>query len=74
MSGIPLSTLGRITAGQETGRFVEVVDDNESTGGFLIYTYADDARSPEIFDAWVETIADVESYFEESGWQVAWTA
>jgi hypothetical protein len=73
MSGIPLRTIGRITAGHEKGRFVEVIDDNASTGGFLIYTYANEARAPEVFDAWVETMEDVEKYFEESGWQVAWT-
>ena len=47
-------------------------DDSAASGGFQIYTYADDERSPEVFDAWVESFADVESYFRESGWNVDW--
>jgi hypothetical protein len=69
---IRLETLGRILEGDETGRVVEVWDDSANTGGFLIFTYADVDRSPEVFDAWVATMADVESYFAESNWRVHW--
>lgn len=69
---IPLSTLGQIVNGRETGRFVEVIDDSLRTGGYLIFTYADAERSPEVFDSWVETFADVEAYFRESDWRVDW--
>jgi hypothetical protein len=67
-----LGTLGKITAGQEAGRVVEVIDDFENSGGFLIFTYADMDRSPEVFDSWVQTIIDVDLYFDESGWEVEW--
>ncbi len=70
---IPLGVIGRILRGDERGRFVEVVDDGPRTGGFLIFTYADADRSPEVFDAWVKTLDAVESYFRESGWSVEWT-
>jgi hypothetical protein len=72
MRDLRVGVLGRIVAGEEVGRVVEVVDDSENTGGYLIMTYADTARSPEVFDTWVESIVDVESLFEESGWEVEW--
>ncbi len=58
--------------GQEAGRIVEVIDDFKNSGGFLIFTYADVNRSPEVFDSWVETITDVDQYFDESGWKIEW--
>jgi hypothetical protein len=58
--------------GTEVGRIVEVIDDAENTGGFLIVTYANYDRGPEAFDAWVESIVDVELYFDERGWEVEW--
>jgi hypothetical protein len=67
-----LDTLGRITNGTEAGRVVEVVDDAENTGGFLIFTYADLNRSPEVFDSWVASIVDVELYFDDAGWEIDW--
>ena len=72
MDELPVGVLGEIVAGTDTGRFVEIVDDGENTGGFLIVTYADADRSPVVFDAWVESIIEVEMYFEESGWSVRW--
>ena len=74
MRELRLGELGMITAGRETGRVVEVVDDTSNTGGYLIFTYADTARSPEVFDAWVPSIVDVDLYFDESGWEVEWIA
>jgi hypothetical protein len=51
MRDLRLSTLGRITSGDARGRVVEVIDDARNTGGFLIFTYADVDRSPEVYDA-----------------------
>jgi hypothetical protein len=72
MRDLRLGTLGRIKAGQELGRIVEVIDDSENSGGFLIFTYADMDRAPEVFDSWVESIIDVDVYFDASGWEVEW--
>ena len=72
MSDVRLGTLGRIVGGEEVGRVVEVLDDSPRTGGYLIFTYADVERSPDVFDSWQATLADVESYFEESHWEVEW--
>lgn len=67
-----LGTLGHIRVGDDAGRVVEVIDDRSNSGGFLICTYADADRSPEAFDSWVETIVDVEAYFDECGWRIEW--
>jgi len=67
-----VGVLGEIVAGHELGHFVKVMDDTENTGGFLIVTYADAERSPEVFDSWVESIIEVDKYFEELGWRVQW--
>ena len=72
MIDIRLHTIGEILDGDEVGRFVEVLDDFDNSGGYLIMTYADESRSPEVFDAWVENIIDVENFFEESSWTVQW--
>jgi hypothetical protein len=72
MRELPVGVLGRITTGDESGRVVEVVDDSQNTGGFLIFTYADLARSPEAFDAWAPSIVDVELYFDDRSWEVEW--
>jgi hypothetical protein len=72
MTTVRLATLGRIQSGEETGRVVEVLDDTTRTGGYLIFTYADIDRSPEVFDSWVENLESVEKYFEESGWEIDW--
>ncbi|HXJ65387.1 MAG TPA: hypothetical protein VNN79_16650 [Actinomycetota bacterium] len=70
MRKLRIGVLGRIIAGEGTGRVVEVVDDAANTGGFLIFTYADEDRSPEVFDSWVESIVDVELFFDHREWVV----
>jgi hypothetical protein len=64
--------VGLIVEGSEVGRWVEVLDDQASTGGYLVVTFSDSHRSPPIFDAWVESIVDVQRYFVECGWTIRW--
>lgn len=72
MRDLRIGVLGRIAAGRGAGRVVEVVDDSERTGGYLIFTYADLDRSPEVFDSWLPSIVDVELFFDDNGWEVDW--
>ena len=72
MRDLRVGVLGRIVAGDDAGRFVEVLDDANSSGGFLILTYDHLDRSGNAYDSWVESIVDVDLYFEESGWDVEW--
>jgi hypothetical protein len=74
MRDLRVGVLGRIVAGDDTERFVEVLDDTNSSGGFLILTYDNVDRSGNAYDSWVESIIDVELYFAESGWDVEWMA
>ena len=69
---IPLGMLGRIVNCEGARRAVEALDDSERTGGYLIFTYADTARSPEVFDSWVEDRQGVKTFFRDSGWQIEW--
>lgn len=72
MQKLPIGCLGRILAGPEKGRVMEIVDDSDRTGGFLVLTYSDFNRSPEVFDVWFESYDDLLAGFEETGWQVEW--
>lgn len=72
MSNLRVGVLGRIVAGEGAGRIVEVADDTETSGGFLILTYDSVDRSGNAYDSWVESIVDVELYFAETGWEVKW--
>jgi len=74
MRDIRLATIGRIIAGEDVGRYVEVIDDWADSGGFLILTFDAADRSGNGHDSWVETIVDVDLYFEECGWDVEWLA
>jgi len=60
MRDLRIGELGRIVAGDDTGRFVEVLDDAPLSGGFLFLTYDKVDRSGNAFDSWVESIEDVE--------------
>ena len=72
MRDIRVGVVGRISAGDEAGRYVEVLDDSASSGGFLIQMYERSDRSGEGHDAWVGSIVDVDFYFDEAGWSVEW--
>jgi hypothetical protein len=72
MRDLRVGVLGRIVAGDDAGRFVEVTDDTSSSGGFLILTFDNVDRSGNAYDSWVESIVDVELYFADSGWEVEW--
>ncbi len=74
MATVPLECVGRITVGPEAGQFVLVRDDQEQTGGFLIFQSAapDVFSAPEVFDAWVEQREGLDAFFADAGWAVEW--
>ena len=69
-----LEQVGRITTDPDTGQFVLVRDDQERTGGFLIFQFSasDIFSASEVFDSWVERRDDLEAFFSAAGWDVAW--
>ena len=74
MTTILFEQVGRITYGAETGRFVLVRDDQERTGGFLIFKSSapDVFSASEVVDDWVEHLSDLEAFFVETEWDVEW--
>jgi hypothetical protein len=72
MSDFRIGVLGFIVAGEEAGRWVEVIDDQAESGGFLIFTFGDRERCGEVFDTWVESMIDVERQFDFWGWEIRW--
>ena len=68
---IKVGRVGRIVAGQELGCYAKVINDEASTGGFLILT----AKTPDMkdgFDSWVEDRESLQRFFEEAEWVVEW--
>lgn len=76
MTDIPFEQVGRITAGPQAGQFVLVRDDEERTGGVLVFQSSapDVLSAPEVFDMWVEGRGDLDAFFAEAGWAVDWKA
>ncbi len=70
---IEIGKIGLIESGDDEGSQVKVLDDSESTGGFLILTGKNlsDPNS-EAFDSWVENIEELHGYFKESNWVIKW--
>jgi hypothetical protein len=73
---IPLEVEGQVINSSHIGHTVKVADDQEATGGFLIYEWWQESSGPNqngAFDSWVESEADLEQFFVESGWVVQWS-
>ena len=70
---IEIGKIGIIESGDEAGFHVQVIDDSESTGGYLILTGKNlSDPNTEAFDSWVANEQELESYFNESKWQIKW--
>ena len=72
---IPLNTAGDVIGSKHRNHKIKVVDDSESTGGFLIYEWWDGSDGPNsnhAFDSWVETLADAQQFIVEAKYRVAW--
>jgi hypothetical protein len=74
IGSIPLGVQGRVTNSNPPNMHVLVEHDAKDTGGYFIYQWPPDtdASGPCTFDDWVETAEDLQSYFEESGWDIVW--
>lgn len=73
---IRIGVVGKIVQGKSKGLYLEILDDSENTGGYLLTTAVhrdrERARWGETWDDWVETRQDLEAVFEEVGWVVDW--
>lgn len=68
---IKIGHLGHIKVGDDAGSFLKIVDDRESTGGFLVLVGLNKDFS-DGSDNWVENEEKLEAYFTVSGWEIEW--
>lgn len=72
---IQINKIGLILEGNDKGWYVRIEDDTQNTGGYLIHTFNSldlEDIDRQGFDSWVESIIDLEAYFQESSWKVKW--
>lgn len=78
MKVVPIGIKGLVVSGEHEGWFVEVSDDRDISGGFLI-VFTKNATGintiNEAYDNWVESYEDVVTFFydgEETEWVITW--
>ena len=65
MTAILFEQVGHTTNGPEAGQFMLVRNDQERTGGFLVFQSSapDVFSAPKMFDSWVERSSDLDAFF-----------
>ncbi|MBD8871689.1 hypothetical protein [Rhodanobacter sp. DHB23] len=74
---IPLDTIGEIRNSEKAEHRVLVSGDTESTDGLFIYEWWVGSNGPNAnnaFDSWVADRQELQQFFKEAGWDVAWPA
>ena len=70
---IEIDKIGIIISGDELGNQIKIIDDRESTGGYLILTGKELSNlNVEAFDNWVSSKHELNEYFKESHWKINW--
>lgn len=68
---IRIGQIGKIISGDDCGMYLKIMDDSDSTGGYLILTSFNIDMS-DGFDNWTESYATLVQYFVESDWVIEW--
>lgn len=71
MEDILIDKVGKIITGDDAGMYLKVLDDTNSTGGFLIII-SKERNMKSGFDSWVEDRESIKKFFQESNWTVEW--
>lgn len=74
---IQIDAVGDVLNSRRVGHRIKVVDDADSTGGFLIYEWWEGSDGPNgqaAFDSWVPDEDSLRRFFTEAGWSIAWPA
>ncbi|MFJ9109675.1 hypothetical protein [Streptomyces sp. NPDC102283] len=70
---IEIDDVGRMTAGDECGKFVRIEELPDDPPSYLILI----AEDPEFLDGcgdhWVENREDLDRFFTEARWEVEWS-
>lgn len=69
---IKIGAVGRISSGDEQGKYVKIQELPDDPPSYLILTAADRDFRHDGGDAWVEDRASLSQYFEEAHWIVEW--
>ncbi|WP_409062447.1 hypothetical protein [Streptomyces sp. SYP-A7185] len=69
---IKIGVLGKITHGDEAGRFVFIKELPDDPPGYLVLTAADEHFKTSGGDEWVEDYPSLIAFFTEGGWVVEW--
>ena len=69
---IKINVVGKVIKGDGVGSFIKILDDSESTGGFIIL-FAEDSTFSQVFDGWVEDYKSLVGFFIESDWVIEWS-
>jgi hypothetical protein len=73
MNKFRINTIGKILEGENKGHYVLIQDDFQNTGGYLILISNESSfTSDDGIDYWVETLEDLNNFFEESKWKINW--
>jgi hypothetical protein len=70
-----INKIGIIENGQDV-KYLAIIRDEESTGGYYIYTWKEGSNGPNkfnAFDDWVENFEALKSYLIESKYIISWT-
>ncbi|MFD5035977.1 hypothetical protein ACFWNI_02425 [Streptomyces sp. NPDC058377] len=70
---IEIGKVGRITAGDELGKFVRIKELPDDPPSYLILLAEDSEFLNGCGDYWVENREDLEEFFIEAHWEVEWT-
>lgn len=65
------NTIGKITAGENCGWFVKIINDTNDSGGYFIYEF-EDSDGVNGFDTWLENETHVKGYIYENEWEIDW--
>ena len=74
---IKIGTPGDVLNSGKPGHTVRIQDDRDNTGGFLVLERWQGSAGPNpegAFDSWVESEADLQRFFAEAGYEIAWPA
>lgn len=72
MANIEFGKHGRILEGFYENYFVQLRNDLDGTGGFLILIVDELSAPTDGGDYWVEDMSALESFIESSKWQIEW--
>ena len=65
------NTIGKITAGENCGWLVKIINDTDDSGGYIIYEFESD-ESDDGFDTLLENETQVKGYIYENEWEIEW--